>query len=975
MVKVTPSEGYDDSVGLWPQLSRLVTTKAPLITALTLAAHLIAIVTVATLANRYTAIPTTYGQNSGFQSENRWGREAFQNNRLYSLLKDPANNNFTGTKLGQQRVQSVQGDFVELILSAQENCLTKTNLQAQHVLELETLNSTSYRSLCWMQVADSCTKPTSVLRLFDGTYEHLNIMVDGKNVFRPDPAFLRISEILMYAAAADGNSLLPELLAAGSPDIQPFMNTVLGLDFNPVTSSALHCRTQFSTGLPVSGYANAQDSVLDQQDTVGELMVEAFHGLRDYQLLDMSIGYWSPRLEIAVQREDLRSLRLWMLLSVAVVVLGLSVGTKSVLVGILSSVALVGCYCWSLLLTTIVCGYGNWTPMQNVAWLALVLIYMTQAIATSTRFNKARRSHLISSGLWLRSHCIEVAIMGLCMALFAAVTMSMSLVALNRTATVLMFITVTNAASQLLCTPALFCLATLSIASDEESDKPQPPKNSTKGFRRHVIGNAVARWVIVAFMLVTVVVFLILAIVHVRYNTNKPSIWHSSSGLAQYHEHQGKFQHEFTDLAATAVLTFGAKGLDGSCSLRNPSCTTSIEFDHNLDLTSTTVQRAALELCTTLQDTALSMKSALGLQETRDGGVSVQCPFSAMQLFFDIQGVEWPLSEEVITHYLNSSVGGYAPNSFDALIGANGTVATYYRLFEAAMVNWLSNNNTEGATFNEYASLVGGVADSTAKVDANGTVTNQGLYGDRLNHFSVRFQLSSNQYELDAAAVLASEMAWKELVENLTTSLPLPFQSIFFASPFDRIWQQAHASKVFVTEYTIGLVIGGFLCFVAFAVTTSSVGLALVAFLLSSATIVIAVGTFGVLGWELDMISGMAFLIASFCIAHILIRAMLEYTKPQKNDSGLETSQAAVKRSLLMLLCSGGTVMLASLPLYVSKLKLIAQIATSLLLVCGVGVLFAVLFIPTVYAIFGPDGGEEEQQLDVHADTPVETSV
>ncbi len=46
----------------------------------------------------------------------------------------------------------------------------------------------------------------SILRLFDGTYESFNVTVNGGNVFRVDPSFDRIGEIILAAYNANGGA-------------------------------------------------------------------------------------------------------------------------------------------------------------------------------------------------------------------------------------------------------------------------------------------------------------------------------------------------------------------------------------------------------------------------------------------------------------------------------------------------------------------------------------------------------------------------------------------------------------------------------------------------------------------------------------------------------------------------------------------------------------------------------------------------
>lgn len=80
----------------------------------------------------------------------------------------------------------------------------------------------------------ACVKPTSVQRLFDGTYEFLDIKdAEGANIFRADPDFLRINEIVDTAYDANGNSDKTPLIDAGQPTLRAMMQSILGSGVQP----------------------------------------------------------------------------------------------------------------------------------------------------------------------------------------------------------------------------------------------------------------------------------------------------------------------------------------------------------------------------------------------------------------------------------------------------------------------------------------------------------------------------------------------------------------------------------------------------------------------------------------------------------------------------------------------------------------------------------------------------------------------
>lgn len=83
--------------------------------------------------------------------------------------------------------------------------------------------------VCQRQADGSCRSPRSILRLFDGSLSSYGILdANGQNVFRADPTFSRVAEIISTAFDANGGSDASNIVAAGQPNIQALLNYVLG---------------------------------------------------------------------------------------------------------------------------------------------------------------------------------------------------------------------------------------------------------------------------------------------------------------------------------------------------------------------------------------------------------------------------------------------------------------------------------------------------------------------------------------------------------------------------------------------------------------------------------------------------------------------------------------------------------------------------------------------------------------------------
>ena len=182
----------------------------------------------------------THGSGIFTKSERseRWtykvaGHDQGPSINLWDSIRTDPKNDLLNSKVPKQPERSIPGSDFEIIFRSLSSCLSAANLRHMQSLEDELLNKSGFaETTCHQKTAQGCIKPMSVLRLFDGTYEHLNIIEDGLNVFRTDFAFKRIENIMSIAFQADGDSLLPALQNAN----QPFLRGIV--DYTVDTSKS-----------------------------------------------------------------------------------------------------------------------------------------------------------------------------------------------------------------------------------------------------------------------------------------------------------------------------------------------------------------------------------------------------------------------------------------------------------------------------------------------------------------------------------------------------------------------------------------------------------------------------------------------------------------------------------------------------------------------------------------------------------------
>jgi hypothetical protein len=181
--------------------------------------------------------------------------------REWRAVQADESNNMLNSKMSPQPARSVDAGSFEVILSSATSCLSRDNLIEMRALERELFNTTAYQQrYCHLKSATDCRLPTSVLRLFDGTYEHLNVL-DGSsnNIFRADPNFNRIGEIVSTAFDANGDSPSANLIAAGQPYLRDVVEYVVDESYEGGQPIAKFCRLAMPMGLPLDGFKTALD--------------------------------------------------------------------------------------------------------------------------------------------------------------------------------------------------------------------------------------------------------------------------------------------------------------------------------------------------------------------------------------------------------------------------------------------------------------------------------------------------------------------------------------------------------------------------------------------------------------------------------------------------------------------------------------------------------------------------------------------
>ena len=153
------------------------------------------------------------------------------------------------------------------------NIFTAERLKAIAENDEEFFTNNEYEEDFCQLVDGECTKPRSVIRFFDGTYQRLD---SGFN----DPHFQNITHVMNLATMYPETKTLLEFV----------MPSVYTLNNESVVSSIV--RSTFSFGFPLSGYKTDDSDEDEQEDELAEFLndyISDVHEIYEDRVEDMDL--------------------------------------------------------------------------------------------------------------------------------------------------------------------------------------------------------------------------------------------------------------------------------------------------------------------------------------------------------------------------------------------------------------------------------------------------------------------------------------------------------------------------------------------------------------------------------------------------------------------------------------------------------------------------------------------------------------
>jgi len=932
----------------------------------------------------------------------------------WRAMRDDTTNTYWQNSLPrrEERTMEFKDEAIEIIYNGE--CFSKNNLVSMKAYETKIINMAK-ADICQLEgsedavgvnVTADCRPMKSILRLFDGTYEEatrLNnedknkkeqIMDDKPNpqpLFRPDPTFERIEEKVRAAFYYDG-------AAAGTTDIRGLLQYTVGIaDYNEFgVSASQYCRSKLFVGAPFRGFKNFQENVPYQRELMRDKQVATFKEyLNGNDLVGtLSAFHSSKGLRDAAYEEAHTFSFLLCVGSALVICIGVIVLTRSFFLGSMLLVAQFGIFMWTSLLYRYMFGY-KWLgipqqlsifPILAVTTINFLLLLHefknashyyrnNERLTVSTR--QSNKSVIISSiigSLMYFSQCFSRIMVVEATGLFYGISVIVSLL------TYLVFF------------PALIHFWHVKFKPASTLPGHEDRHRASDALFKNLIGHKVWRWFLAAGIFIAMAVLVIITVKRMTLQKSQPLTFRPTTNNFGKFDAASRddFGHSESGYQTTLKIVWGLDSLDNTeCHKSDITCSGKAVYDNLFDLSWHEPQNELINFCDDLEQLDGAIVNELRIQrrptgqEIRNGErpTEIKCFIQNERDYYlktslgEINGmnanVTMPFLYNDMGAVMKNAPGLFVPEAYRAAAffppyanGPNEAACrecdSYYRHFEAGVLNWATNHGDGSLPTHDlesFAPMLGGAADSTMTFnDHLGTMTYAGDYGSFMRYVAIEVNLTISSIKGEYAEVNEVLRKWDEYLLNKTAGLSKPVQRAYQSTPKDRTWAWMHIQEVLVQQAIQGLVIAMIVYFVVITLYTNNFAIGILATITVAACPTTLVGVYTALNWNLGLLESVLLVLPIGMTVDFVTHFAVWYTLPDDpNVRRLERTAWAFSQGVYGVF--GGAFMMfgASLFLLGSPLEFVFGFGVTLSFTLGMGLSLGMFLFLTLLGIAGPE--------------------
>lgn len=931
----------------------------------------------------------------------------------WRAMQDDTTNTYWSSMLPKrgERSMEFQGEDVEFIYNGE--CFAKNNLVSMQAFETKVINL-AQAEICQLEGAElaftenetaalPCRQMKSILRLFDGTYEsatRLNsdykveqiMNEDGTQaIFRPDPTFERIEEIARAAFYYDGAT-------EGTTDIRGLLQYAVGIaDYNEFgVSASQFCRSKMFVGSPFRGFKNFQTDLPEQRKLMQATQVGT---LKDYlnqndRVGTLNVFHSSTGLRDEAY-EEAHSFSFFLCIGSALVVcIGVIVLTRSVFLGSLLLVAQFGIFMWTVLLYRYMFGYRWLGIPQQLSIFPILAVTSTNFLLLLHEFKEASQYYRNNERLTVSTRqsnksVIVAAIIGSLMYFSQCFSRIM---VVEATGLFYGISVIVSLLTYLVFFPALINFWHIKFKPSATQPGHEERHRASDALFKHLIGHKVWRWFLAAGIFIAMAVLVIITVKRMTLQKSQPLTFRPETNNFGKFDAASResFGHSESGYQTTLLIVWGLDHLDNeNCHKSDITCSGKPVYDNLFDLSWHEPQNELIRFCDDLEQLDGAIVNELRIQrrptgpEIRDGErpTEIKCfiqnqrdyylksslgEFNGMDanvtmpfLYNDMAAV-MQNAPELFNPEAYKAAAFFPPYANDPNEPSCRNCDSYYRHYEAGLLNWATNHGDGSlptSDLESFVPLVGAASDSTMTFnDALGTMTYAGDYGNFIRYVAVEVNLTISSIKGEFAEVNEVLQKWDDYVLNKTASLSKPVQRAYQSTPKDRTWAWMHIQEVLVAQAIQGLVIAMVIYFIIITLYTNNFAIGIFATVTVAACPTTLVGVYTALDWNLGLLESVLLVLPIGMTVDFVTHFAIWYTLPQDpNVRRLERTAWAFSQGVYGVF--GGAFMMfgASLFLLGSPLEFVFGFGITLSFTLIMGLSLGMFLFLTVLGIMGPE--------------------
>ncbi|ELT97356.1 hypothetical protein CAPTEDRAFT_185181 [Capitella teleta] len=871
--------------------------------------------------------------------------------------------------------RSVPADFLQLNFREKGgNVFTQENLKKIKQVEDDFFNDADFQAkYCKLRAAGGCSKPSSILRYFDGSYAVLNPLFN-------DPNFDNIVKVINLANEDDRFKV----------QLQSFLGRNYVINNDTAQSEITSSLMQF--GFPLDGFANTTDNEDEQQKKLQDFMRKSFL-TKGNEYFESGVGamefcYSSITLIILFITSQVfmdMALAIGSMIFIAVFI---CVQTGSIWVGLWSVFSIFASFVGANIV------YRCFLDFRYFGIFHVLAVFIILGIGADDVFVffdnwKGTGHHEYPSVAHRLSDCYRKASVAM---LFTSLTTAIAficsasspflgissfgvfagiLVGVNYLS-VILFIPTVVVTYHLYWEKYKCCCccpreAMVHAAGDREIPPPGMPvqrKNFVVRFFRgpyfEFITHKVIRWVILALIGVILAIFIYYATL-LEVNDEDTKFLPDDSNMGKFLSWRANlfsFGGSSNDQVQVR-LVWGLKNQDLSeCHKSDPDCFGKTVWDEDFSLNTQESQDALLTLCQKIRDLDVETIKNLRIKESLlDGKPEVDCFIENMKTFYEGKtegGV--PFLETQANEVMTGDPKIYQKPIADA--------TGYLDWFTVGMSYWLHNGfvqvtNTADPML-KFGELLGEVPDGVHTQSVTTPADRLGRsimydYGTKLRYISITVNTTLRSSTLAYEEGLPIRDNWEEWMKEQVKTLPDSLKGGFQATARDDryAWHSLKVQKKLVSTAVMGIMVGLCCALPILIIATHNIITGLLATFSICCVITCVIGVIPMAGWKLGMLESLNLVLVVGLSVDYVVHLAEGYSRSLHTDR-LGRLHDMLEEVGISIVSGAFTTLGASFFLLFAQILFFTQFGLFMFSTIGLSLLFACIFFSTIMGVIGP---------------------